>query len=240
MAMLADLSTSQTLKLLVYGDSGTGKTCFAAGFPTPIEIHDFDGKANSAAYFFKNDADRLSKIDVRQYSKLPKERRIAEWERRLVEIAQMANMNQPLPFKTLVIDSLTTLVSSILDDYIYRSQTGIKRPVVGMNSQQDYGLLDKHMQQILSALLALDANVVFVGHITTEKDELTGSLSKKPFMAGKFADKLPMYFEEVYVSKVSNDGKYILQTQSDSYHKCRTQRGLPKEIPAQFSSLSIR
>lgn len=234
---LSELGSNPYIKVLVYGPSGSGKTCFAAGFPTPIEIWDFDGKANSAAFYFKNDPERLSNIEVLPFNKFPKETRIAEFEKRTHAIDKMVKEKKELPFKTLVIDSLTTLTNSIMDDYIYRSQMGIKRALAGVNCLQDYQLLDRHMTQLVSGLMSLDCNVVFIAHIGTEKDENMGTIIKQPLMPGKFAAKLPIYFEEVYVAKVNDKGEHLLQTKSDYQHTCRTQRGLAKEIKASYDAI---
>lgn len=234
---LSELEATTYFKGLVYGDSGTGKTCFAASFPGPIEYWDFDGKASSAAHFFKNDKERLSDIDVHQFITLPREKRIPAWEFRMNLIQDCVRKNLPLPFKTLVVDSLTTMVNAIMDDYMIRSQLGIKRAHKDINALQDYQLLDKHLSQLIPGLLALNCNVVMLGHLKLDKDEVTGAITRQPLISGQFAGKLPIYFEEVYVSTVDSAGKYVLQTQSDATYKCRTQRGLAKLIPTKYESV---
>jgi len=52
---LSEIDPSQNVKLLLYADSGAGKTCFAASFPTPMLFLDFDGKVGSAARFHKGE-----------------------------------------------------------------------------------------------------------------------------------------------------------------------------------------
>jgi hypothetical protein len=234
---LSEISNDNQIKCLIVGPSGTGKTVCAAGFPTGIEYHDFDNKIQSAAYFYRKDAERLSGIEVKAYGALPRNEKIKQWEVRVKEIETLSAKGQ-LPFKTLVLDSLTTFTHAILEDYIYRSQTGIKRPVAGLNAQQDYALLDRHLTQIISGLLSLNCNVVFIGHEVAEKDELTGAITRKPLMAGKFADKLSIYFPEVYYSKVNSEGKYLLQANADAQRNARTQRGLPKEIESSYAAIT--
>ena len=235
---LSDIALDDYIKLLVYGDSGTGKTVLAAGFPTPIRYWDFDHKISSAVKFYGKEDPRLSQIDVTQFAAFSRETRIKEFQKQLNEITSLANAKKPLPFKTLVLDSLTTFVQYVLDDYIYVSQTGIKRAVVGINALQDYQLLEKHLIQTITAILSLDCNVVCLGHMQIEKDEATGQMIRRPLMSGKFADKLPIYFEEVYVSKIGSKGEFLLQTQPDStYTRVRSQRKLPKEISSKFENI---
>lgn len=232
---LSELALTNYLKVLVYGDSGSGKTVFASSFPTPIKYLDFDHKISSAAQFYKNDPERLKDIQVHQFANLPNGERMRSFEKEFKAIQDLVNKKQPLPFKTLVIDSLTTFTNYMLQHY-FVAQPGIKRAHPDINAMQDYQLLDKHLSQIIAGILSLDCNVVMIGHLGLDKDESTGQVLRQALMPGKFATKLPIWFEEVYVSLVK-DGKYTLQTQSDSMYKCRTQRGLPKEIPTGYESI---
>lgn len=237
---LSEVKETNYVKALVTGPSSTGKTVFACSFPGKIEYWDFDNKISSAANFYRKQPETLARIEVRQFAKMSRETRMKSAITRLQEIQKLQHENKPLPFDTLVIDSLTTFTNYLLDDYIHVSQKGIKRPLEGINAMQDYQLLDKHMTQIITGLLSLEANIVFIAHTQLEKDETTGAISNTILMPGKFAAKLPIYFEEVYFSKVDSTGKYVLQTQSDGRTVCRTQRGLPKEIPTHYTSLALK
>jgi hypothetical protein len=236
--LLSEMTTSNDVKLLLYGPSSTGKTCTACSFPLPIKYFDFDNKVSSAVQYYKtSDPERLKQIDVVQFAPMNQVDRMKAFTAELHKIQSLQHAKKPLPFKTLVLDSLTTFTSYLLDDYIHVSQKGMKRPEGGVNCMQDYQLLQKHMTQILTGLLSLDCNVIFIAHSQLEKDETTGSITNAVLMPGQLAAKLPIYFEEVYFTKVGPDGKYLLQTQGDSRTVCRTQRKLPKEIPAKYESI---
>lgn len=224
---------------MIYGGSGVGKTVFAASAPGPIEIWDFDHKASSIVSHFKRTGQtaKLDTIDVHQFANLEKDKRIPAWEARSLAIEKCVREKQPLPFKTLVLDSLTTFAHYILEDYIWRSQRGIKRNPIDMPAQQDYGLLDKHLTRIITGILALECNIIFIGHEYAEKDEATGVISKKPLMSGKFADKIAIYFEEVYACQQKSDGKRVFLTQPSSGYIARTQRGLAKEVPMEWAEV---
>ena len=221
-------------KALIYGDSGAGKTCFAASMPGPIEYWDFDHKISSAVRYLQtqNKAAQLDEIEVYQFANLPLMERIPAWEKRLKAINDCVQQKKPLPFKTLVVDSITTLSHHLMEDYIHRSQTGIKRPLPGINAMQDYQLYEKHMTRVITGLLGLPANVVVLGHVTIEKDEATGIISKRCLASGKaLPEKLPIWFEEVYVALAKPDGSRVLLTQPLQNYVARCQRGLPKEVP---------
>lgn len=232
----SELAASDFLKLLVYGDSGSGKSCLSGSFELPIKYWDFDHKASSIVQFYKKEPERLKQIEITQFAPLPNGDRIRKFEAEVRAIQALVSAKQPLPFKTLVLDSLTTFTAYMLQHY-FVAQPGIKRAHPDINAMQDYQLLDKHLSQLISGILSLDCNVVMIGHLGMDKDETTGAIVRQPLMPGKFASKLPIWFEEVYVSKLDSAGKYMLQTQSDAQFKCRTQRGLPKEILSSYESI---
>ena len=234
---LNELQTEDNVKLLLLGESGMGKTVLACGFPTPIKIYDFDNKVSSAAKFYSNDAARLSSIEVEQYAGLPVKDRMNKFLADVKSIENLQHSGKPLPFKTLVVDSLTTLTNAILEDYKKVSQLGIKRALADVNAMQDYQLLQIHLTQLITGLLSLKCNVIFIGHTQLEKDEATGAMKNNILMPGQLAFKLPIYFEEVYLAKINAKGERVLQTQSDSKTSLRSQRKLAPEIPATYAAI---
>jgi hypothetical protein len=235
---LTDLQAEDYVKLLLLGESGMGKTVLACGFPLPIKVFDFDNKVSSAAKFYSADAERLKGIDVEQYAGLPLKERMARFLGDVKKIEALQHANQPLPFKTLVLDSLTTLTNAILEDYKKVSQLGIKRALADVNAMQDYQLLQIHLTQLITGLLSLKCNVVVIGHTQLEKDETTGAMKNNILMPGQLAFKLPIYFEEVYLAKINAKGERVLQTQSDAKTSLRSQRKLAQEIPASYAAIT--
>ena len=120
---LSEVRTDGALKILLYGAAGTGKTCFAAGLPTPILYLDFDNKVDSAALFFKNDKSRLEEIDVRQLAPTLTDSPIAELERIIREELIPQQKAGKMKYKTIVLDSLTTFSSATLK-YIVDTNPG--------------------------------------------------------------------------------------------------------------------
>lgn len=234
------------VKLLLLGSSGAGKTVSAMSFPKPIHVMDFDNKISSAVKFYKDDKDLLGQIEVSQLGKMPikgdaktaRPARMTQFNQELQKIYDLQNNKKPLPFKTLVVDTITTLTDSILEDYRYVSQLAIKRPNPDQNSQSDYGLLINHFKQYMTGLLALDCNVVFIGHTQLMRDEQTGSITNEILMPGSLGAKLGIYFEEVYFAKIDSTGKHVWQAKPDSKTSfCRTQRKIAAEIPANYQEL---
>lgn len=244
---LSELQTSAFVKALVLGSSGSGKTIASITFPGKKLIADFDNKISSAANFYAGQKDILDSVEVRQYGKMPikgdakagRKSRMQSFLDDIQELYTLQNNKQKLPYDTIVIDTLTTLVDSIMEDYRYVSQLGIKRPNQDQNSQQDYGLLAVHLKQIITGILALDCHVLFTGHTQLAKDESSGIITNEVLMPGQMSSKLGIYFEEVYFAKMNQAGAYVWQTKGDAKTAfCRSQRkGLPPEIPANFAEI---
>lgn len=225
---------TQLFKACIYGDAGVGKSCFAAQMPGPIEYWDFDNKFDSAFFYLRRIGQeaKLKEIDVHSFGKLPLKEKIPAWTKRTALIDKAILEKQPLPFRTLVIDSITSLGHHLMEDYMYRSRLGIRRPEEGLNGLQDFQFYEKDMTRMLVGLLALDINLVVIGHIEADKDELTGAISRRVLCKGKsLAPTLPMWFSEVYAALTKPDGSRFFLTQPMNGYVARTQRGLAKEVP---------
>ena len=234
---LSEVSSVGAQKVLIYGNSGSGKTCFAAGFPTPMLYLDFDNKVDSAASYHRADKERLDQIDVRVLIPTLTQNPIAQL-RDIIdnELIPQEKAGQ-MKYKTLVLDSITTFSAATLA-YIVSSNPGIKRTASTQGQQpglQDYGILKREFQKLIPGLLGLPMNVIMLGHISTMKDDLTGELTRGPLMDGSFSAELPIYFKEVWRSFVDKDGKHMLQTKSDYKYACRSQTpGLPNPLPMSY------
>lgn len=236
MGQLTDLSNSQYIKLMVYGESGAGKTCLAGTFPGPIHICDFDGKVNSLASFLRGSA-KAGEISYEPYT--PVDTRgssAANFNNAMSALKKQT----PFPFKTLVIDSMTTFSDEGMN-YLMAQNPGVKRMATGVvqvPAQQDYGIARIWFKQMIQAILTFPCNIIFTAHINVEKDELTGAIVRSPMLAGKLKQELPIYFEEVYRA-YSENGKYMLQTKPDkSFGIIRSQvPKLPSVIEANYSEI---
>lgn len=238
---LSEVKSTSTQKVLVYGNSGSGKTCFAAGFPTPMLYLDFDNKVDSAAAYYKQDKERLDGIDVRVLSPSLTVNPIAELLKIINEELMPQERSGTMKYKTLVLDSITTFSAACLN-YIVDSNPGIKRNVSKQGQQpglQDYGILKREFQKLIPGILGLPMNVVMLGHISSEKDDLTGEIIRGPLMDGSFSKELPIYFKEVWRSYVDEKGQHLLQTKSDYKYSCRSQTpGLENPLPMQYAKFA--
>lgn len=237
---LSELKPSENMKILVCGPAGSGKTCFAAGFPGPTLLLDFDGKADSAAAFYAKDQSRLENIDVRDMSKKLADIDPLEEMNKIIREELIPAQNGGAKFKTLIIDSVTTFSSATLN-HIVKTNPGIKRSASRQGvqpCQQDFGILKREFARLIPGLLSLPMNVIMLGHIKVDKNDLTGEIIRGPMMDGSFGQELPIYFKEVYRSFMK-DGKPFAQTKSDSYYEfCRSQiPGLSNPVELKYQNL---
>lgn len=234
MKKLSEYAASNYIKLLCFGDSGRGKTVLSASFPIEEEFWDFDNKVSSAAIYYSEDKDRLAQIDVKPFVTSEFKQIIPNFRKRFEEVIKL-NQEGKLPFKTLVLDSITTFSTILLSSYPHL-YPHIKR-ADGLLSMQDYQILDNELTYIIRTILSFNCNVVVTGHLAVKTDENTGMVYKKPMIPGAFADKVSIYFEEVYLAKNNAKGEYILQTKSDMNTSLRCQRKLHPEIKCSYEGI---
>jgi len=235
MPALSDIKPTERIGLLIYGDSGAGKTCFAAGFPGPVMVCDFDGKVGSAARFYAGKP-QLEQISYENYA--PVDDKGTSGARFNLDMGKMKKEGK-FP-RTLVLDSLTTFSDEMMR-YLMKLNPGIKRmdtKGASVPAQQDYQVARLFFKQILGELLNMPFNFIATAHIQVDKDETTGEILRTPMLAGKLARELPIIFPEVYRAYTDKDGKYLAQTKSDSRYTCRTEiPGMPSPIPLVYEEL---
>lgn len=231
---LSEVKTEGNFKLLIIGTPGSGKTCFASSFPTPIKYIDFDNKVDSAALFHKGDKERLDNIDVEVID--PKSS-ISVYQ----QFQAIMKTFDPTKYKTLVIDSLSALSTSMLKE-ILDTNPGIAGVVTKqgkMPSQPHYGVLLRAFTELIPNLLSLPVNVIMCGHLDTYKDKETGTIIRSPMLDGSFSDKLPQYFKECWYAHVDDKGKFLAQTRADSKFACLRSQipGIPATIPLDYKEV---
>jgi len=242
---LSELNPAIRRKILVYGDSGTGKTVFALGFKPPLYCFDFDGKISSGAAFYTGDKERLANIDYDVFTSGTHDQPAQRFEAKLREFEKQAQEGA-FPYKAVILDSFTTFNDVMMKD-ILLTNPAVQRtrsPTAVIPAMLDYRIQNIHVKNILNRLLALPANIIVLAHIKTEKDELTGRILNMPNAPGGLSVYLPVVFEEVYHTYVEAKGTervYLAQTQADAQFIARSQiKGIAPVIKLNYESLNAK
>lgn len=138
-----EISIQRNVKVMVYGQAGTGKTTFALSSPKPLLL-DFDNGVKRV-----NNAHLDDSIGIVQ---------VTSWQ----EILNLLNYqkNDLKEFETIVVDTIGKMIDFII---AYRCN--------GRNPQiKDWGIINNDFKWFTSSLSQLDKNIVFVAHRDTRKE----------------------------------------------------------------------
>lgn len=184
-----------TVKMLVYGDPGVGKTVFSCSGDRTIFI-DVEGGSLSIQKRIK-----AKKVARKRFDTFDE---IEEFVRGLREKGSKAD--------TLVIDSITELQKKLMDS-IVAQHPEVKRPYGDGLTVGDWGYNTERMRRFIRMARDLDMNVIFTALAMDEKNEMTGAVKTLPKMSSKLSADVCGYVDIVgylYVDNVTNeDGESV-------------------------------
>lgn len=221
-----------TFNALILGQVGSGKTTLAGTARKPIYVHSFDPGGTKV---FKNfNADDPSKpprdlfktgeaiADTRfegDDSEQPKAYKL--WEN---EFQKMRRRGMFEHIGTYVMDSFTTWVLSL--KYKILKKQG---RTDGIMQIHDWQILGNTVKDVINVMTALPCDVILTGHLTTEKDDVSGRIETRLQAIPSLQTELPLLFDEIYCLEANetprgverklitaNTGKYIARTRIGS------------------------
>lgn len=216
---------TDNLNVVVFGHVGSGKSVFAASFPTPAFLFDFDKQATTAY--------RDKSFDYLQY---PMDS--VGWNKFKQDFTKLMsghilndkdewvlNTNPELRYKTVVIDSITAMSDLAMRAALTlnpgRSESG--GPVWNIH----YGHVKHMVGEIILNLISYQGYKVILGHLTLEKNSDGQVIEIRPMLTGALAERIPGYCGEVLIAKravVGNPPKeqFVLQTVSRGLYTARS------------------
>jgi phage nucleotide-binding protein len=173
------LSAAHGVKLLVYGQSGAGKTSLIPTLPAPIVISAEAGLLSIA------DAD-VPFIDITSMEELQE---AYTWAASSAEAAQ---------YQSIALDSISEVAEVVLAHELKRNKDG----------RAAYGELNTTMQELIRSFRDLPGkHVYFSAKLEKSQDEM-GKLLYNPGMPGKsLTQGLPYFFDEVMALRVERDAE---------------------------------
>jgi hypothetical protein len=208
------------INLLLYGNSGTGKTWYAGTAPKPLVL-DFDGG--------------IITLRNKDIAYIPREE-MSTWKKALKVIDEAMESKE---FETIVIDSFTVL-SMICMEHV------LKFNGVDTARIQDYGQQIRLLQGLIDTLTSNypDKNLIVICHAEPVQDDF-GKIDIRPLVVGKFSSRISLFFDEVYYATVEKKGMgskaketFILKTRKGSNYVAKSRLQLQAEIENDWSAFA--
>ena len=236
MPSLIDEIKLDALYCMFKGEPGTRKSTSALSFPRPQYWFSWDQKQRALLLPMLAWGIKPQEIQHDDYSDFSKAR------------TKLEQFQQNCPFKTLIIDSITSAADSTLRQtmkmkYGQTRQSGAAAGKfvagIAINELEDYGAEASALSEILALTKDIHqfhkVNIILIAHvIQAEYKSITGDthVSRTIVTAGKkIAAKIPAYCEEVYHFDKGNDAQpYCCYTQHTGDEFARTSLPLDKKI----------
>jgi hypothetical protein len=210
-------NVAAAVKVLVYADSGMGKTLMCATAPGPLIISNESGllvlnKRNLEKLFGVGNPAITYDIPVIKINTVQDLTEAHTW------LMQSAEAKQ---FQTVCVDSISEIGEVVLNN----AKRQVKDP------RQAYGELIEKMESVIRAYRDIpDKHVYMTAKLEPMKDELTGIVKYGPSMPGaKLGQKLPYFFDEVFKLGVNKDQQgnsfRYLQTSADLQSMAKDRSG---------------
>jgi hypothetical protein len=204
MPKTSDIKPTQ-LKCLTYGKSGTGKTYALDTLPKPLFIYSFD----PGGLVSLRGCTEIDYEELEDFKSLDK---------------HLEKTFNPSQYKSLAVDSLTTLAELIMNHVMGLSGKSSSK-IATIPTQNHWMTQMVLIQQVLDHFLNLPLHVVITAHEELMKDELSGRIMGVPLITGKLKFRLPLYFSELYHSRIKRQGdkhEYVFMTRDDALYGAKS------------------
>lgn len=231
----------EALYSLFKGEPGTRKSTCALSFPTPQYWFSWDKKMRSLL------------LPMRAWGINPNDISYDDYEDWSKPRAKLEQLQLNCPYKTVVLDSITSMADSALQQTMRLKQgktrssganAGKSVAGIAVNELEDYNAESAALAEMISLTKDIHTfhkvNVILIAHvIQADYKSVSGEthVSRTIVTAGKkIAGKIPAYCEEVYHFNIeksidaSQGGAYALLTQHTGDDFARTSLPLPKLI----------
>jgi hypothetical protein len=217
----AKANANPTFNALVLGGYGSGKTRLLRTCRKPILVHSFDPGGSKTNKEFASDPTNGMIVEDRFEKEDPNNPTVWNaWKREMQDL-QVAKVFDVLG--TYVIDSFS-LWSECWSN-MYAKMKGRADNIIQL---QDYQVFRNAVRDYVKAFTGLPCDFIMTGHLTMEKDEVTGQTYAELMTFKSLMRYVPMLFDEVYVLRSNSTSKgpeYQLLTAPVDRYQARTRIG---------------
>jgi len=216
-----DQVAKEHIRLLLYGEAGSGKTTFAGTFPRPFFLDSDKGgrtlKDKKIPFLALRRGDRVFDICYNVLTRIEKKEPPFD----------------KLEIDTIVFDSLTSLADMlIVESMVYPSPgSPPQNPDIVKASWDNYSQLQNRLKHLLKYSQDLGLNVVATAGVKLERDEILGSFIGKPNIVGGYRDLVSHDFDSVFYLECVDVGrgkppKYVAHTSKYRYFEAKSRDGM--------------
>jgi len=241
-----------SIHAVVYGESGAGKSTFAATWPKPMLVLAFDPLGKDMPYIKTGKAGELVELspgiftqavmspagDLRVQIEHYTDPEPTNPQAFGHFLTRMGGIYQELElWNTIVLDSVTFLELAARKDQQHRMNKNARDP------RQWWAAATDQLEELLMMRFgSFPCNLAVIAHVDEDKDEVHGNFVRNPAAPGRVRKRLASAFGEVYRAFVQEDEEsriYLLQTRVSALFNCSTQIGAPEPCPQKFSSVWV-
>ncbi len=252
--------THPPIHVICYGDSGAGKTAFAATFPKPLLVFQFDMPDKETPYrvdplrrvprgeqsgegttawgcpYYDVTSLRTGKLLIRVERFLNPEAEVFP-DAYIRFLKRMAAFSAEYgDWATVVIDSVTFMELAARMAQQFITNKGSREP-----RQWWAGATDDLERMLMMRFASLPMNVVVIAHIDKQQQDFHGRALQTVSAPGRLSKGLPAAFGELYYAYPQRDAdknvSFWLQTRSDLQHVAASQIGAPDPCPTAYAAL---
>lgn len=199
----SELSANAAVKIVVYGQSGVGKTVMARTAPNPLILSAERGLLSVRKF-------NLPFVEINTLDDL---RNVYQWA---------ATNPDARSYHTLYLDSITEIADKCLADEKAKNK----------DPRKAYGEMQDEIVEYFRLFRDLNSHhVVFVAQMEQQKDGVSGALLYGPSIPGqKLPQKVPYFFDETFHAFRYTDPStqvvgYYLRTQPDNQYQAKDRSG---------------